>query len=270
MPPRYNVAYRLWDLAQRAAQIGEKHNALQPNGTRQQTNKPSLLGWQELFGLDESEWEEHALYQEVLRLMSLVHSQADLLEAVMSPHYSETLYRPAINSVQAAVKPRHVHGAWQTPKGALLKHRRELEFVIEMLGEEPAPPDEDQIEALLTLLQSLRDRVAELNLSPEFESFILAQIAIVERAIRDSSIIGVEAFAIAADDLKGQFVTRMLPGTHSLRDEAETKEGKEAVGLIGKAWMKLVEWGDKTNKATKLLTAPQQTLEVIDKILDAM
>ncbi len=242
----------------------------QPNGSRQQANKPSLLGWQELFGLDESEWEEHALYQEVLRLTSLVHSQADLLEAEMSPQYSEALYRPAVNSVQAAVRPRHVHGAWQTPKNALIRHRRELEFVIEMLDGEPAPPDDDQIGALLALLRSLRDRIEELNLSPEFEAFVLAQIALVERAIRDSAIIGVEAFSIAADNLRGQFVTRILPGPNSLRDEAETEEGKEAVGLMGKVWTKLVECGDKTNKATKLLTAPQEALKVINGIFDAI
>ncbi|MBE2185179.1 MAG: hypothetical protein IAE99_00215 [Rhodothermales bacterium] len=257
-------------MVQRADQIGDTYSVAQSNGSRQQTNKPSLLGWQELFGLDESEWEEHALYQEVLRLMSLVHSQADLLETEMSPQYSETLYQPAVNSIQAAVKPQHVHGAWQTPKSALLKHRRELEFAVEMLGAESSPPDEDQIEALLALLQSLRERIDELNLSPEFESFVLAQIGIVEKAIRDSSIIGVAAFSTAAEDLRGQFVARMLPGPNSLRDEAEKEGGREAFGIIGKAWVKLVEWGDKTNKVTKLLTAPQQALEVIGKILDSI
>ncbi len=244
--------------------------ATQPSGSRQQTNRPSLLGWQELFGLDESGWEEHALYQEVLRLMSLVHSQAALFESKMSPQYTEALYRPVVNSVQAAVRARHIHGAWQKPKNNLIKHRRELEFAIEMLDGEPAPPDDDRIGALLALLQSLRDRIEELNLSPEFEAFVLAQIALVERAIRDSAIIGVEAFSIAADNLRGQFVTRILPGPNSLRDEAETEEGKEAVGLIGKVWTKLAELGDTTDKVTKLLTAPQQVLEVIDRISDAM
>ncbi len=138
-----------------------------------------------------------------------------------------------------------------------------------MIDEEVAPPEEEQMKDLLALVESFRERISELGFSPEFLAFLNEQLEVIERAVRDSIIFGPIAFAVATRTLKGQIVTSMLPGQGSLRDEANTDQGRKAFSMIAQLWDKMVKYGDKTGKVTRLLTGPSQVLDVIDKLTDS-
>lgn len=106
MELQYNVAYRLWALADRANTISDQHRVTQKDGSVKNQSRPALNGWGILFHLDADRWDSHALYMEILRMMQLVHDQADLLAASMEDRYSPDLYVPAVESIQNAVRPQ--------------------------------------------------------------------------------------------------------------------------------------------------------------------
>lgn len=182
--PRQNAAARILDIAQQIRTRGD--------------GDPVVDAWAAILGVSEAEATTRA--HEVGRLLSLLHCEASAVRVGLQSTALEPIaYASTLDRVSASYGLTILGARWNSVT------QYYGEDVLAALRIFPALlPDEsailpDEISKIVEMIRNLRSKVEGSSLPERLRDFLLAQVSLLERSIRDYRIQGVTALRDASE-----------------------------------------------------------------------
>ncbi|MEZ8635477.1 hypothetical protein AB6E23_08690 [Vibrio cyclitrophicus] len=241
-----NSAYRILNVVKVASSTGG--------------NTPSTTVWANVFGLDANvaKSDPHFVHQK----LTLFRGELDLLESAMaSTHFSENLYKPYINNVSRSVSVTNIGASWSSYSGYLgVDTILAINYCAEILPKE-TECDFESLTAILNAIDKLREQVEISDLHSATKSFVLSQISIIERAIQNYPITGVESIRKAFSE---GFADICSHAENIQEDDAEVRS------QVGEFWVKLRKVGGAVVETDKIASAVVKLVENGGKLSDGI
>lgn len=255
MPDSYNAAYRVKNIFERALALRVKNE------------DDALHVWATVFNVQEED--ENKLMAEVIHRLTHLREQLEIIRSGMeAQEYDSNLYDKEIQDLLSTTQVRTIRATWHNNHARWIKPevRKALLFWPQILDSDEEPIDEGELDDTLSSLLQFRNDVESSDLPDPVRTFILEQLAIIERAIHLNKIIGAKAFGEAAYEI--QF--------HALRHGVEVKEaasGKESEGALKRLrglWLRLMQWASHADTTLGLVGRVPKLLAAASELLDKL
>lgn len=241
-----NSAHRILNIIQIAA----------PSGG----NNPTTTVWANVFGLDAelAKSDPHFVHQK----LTLFRAELDLLASAMATTgFSEKLYKPYINNISRTVSVTNIGAAWSSYSSNLGADTiLAINFCAEILPDE-SECDFDSLTEIIDSITKLREQVENSDLHEVTKSFVLSQISIIEKAIQNYPITGVDSIKRAFSEGFSDICSR----ADNIREEDADIRSK-----VGEFWVKLRKVGGAAVEADKIVSAVVKLVENGDKLKDGI
>lgn len=182
-----------------------------------------------VFNLREPDTPERTI--EIVRLIGELRDEVARAEAQLKEHGkpSEARWKPAFESLRKALTFEQLHSNW-------LQYGQHLgPTVVQMLGvcgdELPAEEDAvapEELQAMAQLVDATREQVLREDLAPALKAYMLRQLELVERGLRDYQIQGARALGVAIREIAVQIVDHPT----AAREADETQAGQSLNKLL--------------------------------------
>lgn len=224
--------------ATRISALIKKAKALNPQSA-------TSVIWAQVFGLDENVAQSDP--HELQTHLKLVREEIDLLERQMSEtKFSKCLYEVYLQNVRSMVSVSNLGAQWASynhyaGNDTLLA----LDFCAEIIETEELV-NLEELQQILDLVRDLRTEIGSSNISSSHRSFLLHQLEIIERGIKDYPIKGTASLKKAFKDGITESISVL-----DLNEEAEAEEPKSR---LGKIWKGVVDVGQFSEDAAKTIS----------------
>ena len=241
-----NSAYRILNVIRTASSVGG--------------NTPTTTVWANVFGLDANvaKSDPHFVHQK----LTLLRGELELLASSMaSTHFSENLYKPYINNVSRAVSVTNIGASWSSYSGNLGADTIvAINYCAEILPKE-TECDFKSLTEILNSIDKLREQIESSDLHQATKSFVLSQISIIEKAIQNYPITGVESIKKAFTE-----------GFSDICSHADNirEDDVEVRSKVGEFWVKLRKVGGSVVEADKIASAVVKLVENGGKLSDGV
>ena len=202
--------------------------------------------WAEAFGLDvaSSKTDPHDVNQQ----LTLLRHELDLLEEKMlASSFSESLFKPYIKRVRLTITTNNISASWKTYRNNLSPETiLALRYCSEILENEPTA-DFEELEKVLSDLEKFKESINSSSVNGVTYDFVISQINIIEKAIKNYPIVGGAAIKKAFSDGFADLNVR----SEDLAKEEETEVTKG----IGKLWNNLKTAGNEFVETDRIANA---------------
>ncbi len=251
MPKHINSAYRVYEILKVACNITG--------------NQPICSVFADVFGIPTDDARARIL--EATRLMGLFYAEVeDAHKRMKATDFSEDLYDNAFQAINSYMAITLIFNPWEGQRHQICNVIHLLKFCSEVLPNEEQLVDSETLDQLGQLLNELNEKLKSTELPDYVRAFVVQQVAIIEKAIREYKIVGAKAFKSAVYE----------GAIHYMEHEEEVSEHteKEEFSLLGRAWNKVKNVASYGMKAEKYLSAGVKLFELgsgaadhIDKIV---
>jgi hypothetical protein len=182
--PRQNAASRVLSVAVKVPQ--------------QANNTVVLDGWAAVFGVQDQEPTVRG--QEVARMLGMLYHQVGIVRADLeSRDFDRDAYVPVLDRVTNSLAMTSLGNQWNWVAQFYTPDVIAALRVFPGILPDEAVVEVDEIAQVQTYLGDLRQRVANGELPAEIKYFLIRQIELIDRALRDYAIRGVAAFQEASE-----------------------------------------------------------------------
>jgi hypothetical protein len=249
MPKHINSASRLFAIARDVA------------GMRDDLPVPAM--WADIFQVPP---EAQGPIEICRRLLWLDEEITAFVTQMRGTHLSEHLYLEVATGLRKAGSPTQINGTAQAVKRHSPESlRRSLEVFADVLPDEEAQIDTEQMNLLEELMAQLRELIETAELTPTLANVVRHHIDLLQRALQALPIKGVHALIEAARAAAGEvdFFTRRAES-----DDVETAPAERAVASrLHATWSKVTSIIDSTDKVRKALSLGYDAYRVIERLL---
>lgn len=237
-----NSAYRILNFIRAARSVGG--------------NTPTTTVWASVFGLDINVAKSDPHF--VLQKLSLLRSELELLTSAMeSTHFSENLYKPYINNVSRTVSVTNIGASWASYSSNLGADTiLAINYCAEILPKE-TECDFESLTEILNSIDKLREQVKSSDIHQTTKNFVLSQISIIEKAIKNYPISGVESIKKAFSE---GFADICSNADNIIEEDAEVRS------KVGEFWVQLRKVGGAVVEADKIASAVVKLTENANKL----
>ncbi|MEZ8356027.1 hypothetical protein [Vibrio sp. 10N.222.49.C12] len=192
-------------------------------------NVPMSVAWGEVFELDTElvKRDPHEVYDKLM----LVRKEVELVERLMKQTtFSSNLYQPYLDRVKSTISLTNVSASWNNYKNKLSTDTiLALGYCSEILEDED-PVDKEELEAILSSIQTLRQDIENSSISSGMYDFLMSQLNIIESAIQSYPIVGGAALKKAFSEGFTDLASRV----DDISDGAENDH--EKASNVAKVW----------------------------------
>lgn len=233
-----NSAYRILTLIEKAS--------------NEPDNKPTAEVWASLLGVDEASAKQnpHQIYTQ----LNLVCEEIENVERLMAnTDLPDELYSPYLKRILNTVSVNNLSAHWQSYKKNL---RPEvilcIKYCAALIPEEDSI-DYDSLQAILFQIQELREEIKSNQLSESTYSFLMGQLDIIEKAIKQFPIKGAESIRKAFYEGYTDLAVHV--------DDLEHDSDKVEVKKLSRLWSSLKRASDATIGADRIANACVNLIE---------
>jgi hypothetical protein len=243
MPRNINSAYRVHEVLAKAIKEGSHQEAMW-QALAKAFSILNMSGQKVIF--------------EVTRMLELFYGELEKTRQQMeASNFSSDLFAPTFKTIAERVTPGLMHNAWGGYANDLQGTLHSLRFCSEILPNEENLMSEEQLLYIREMLETLESKLVAGNLPIYVQEFIIEQIQIIRKALRDYIIVGGKAFKRALAD-----------GFISYNENEETiiqYQETEELKLLLDTWDQVSTAAKHTVKPKKLLAPGVKFQELDDK-----
>jgi len=244
MEKKNNSAGRLWGILGQISKTGGNTNMLK--------------AWMAVLRIGNIDQKKAPF--EIARKIDLL--QDELIEArreMQKKHYSEDIYSVGFEAAEAILQMGAIYGNIDSYRNHLTPEAlKALKFVAETIPDDEDEVTPEQLSELQAEIDRLREKIESGDLPSNVKLFIYKQIAIIENAIRDYSIVGAKAFKTAFDEA----LPDIAMNKEDIAEYAETEEIK----TLGTIWDKAIQYGGNAFKYGSYAATAVKVIETVIKI----
>lgn len=239
MAKRRNSAMRLHQILKAAAAQGK--------------NTKIVDVWAHSFGLTDKPSTKRDL--EVVENLGLAHKQFELMQELADQSdYSAELYQMAFNRIDRVLMVGNLLNPWSTLSSHLTADTLlAIEWLSEVLPDEASAIDSEFAKEIENQLSELQKLLEKSKASAGLKGFVERQISIIEKALRQNSIIGTKAIRDA--------LYEGFSSSHENQQTIDENEDTEELGRLGKVWQKMKKAPGAVINTNKALEAGGELLE---------
>jgi hypothetical protein len=224
-------------------------------------NTLALDGWAVLLNVTTEESVERSL--EIVRLLSFLYEQVETVERELKRKgFDNEAYVPTLANVRASLAITALGGIWGNIRSYYTPEvLTALKIYPGILSEEDEL-EHDDLDAILSQIEVLRQRVEASDLPQQVKDFLYTQLELVSKAVREYPVRGTVAFREASDTAAYEWLknySEMLP----YKDAPEVQE-------VGQVWSKLARTVKNAvvigGFATAFLGGVDTALDVAEKL----
>ncbi len=202
---------------------------------------------------------------ELARLLGLVHKELVSVRQTMQANerFTREEWEWPLQRVEQGLQVAHLPHSWNTAKQFFGPEVvRSLRFLSRILPDESSAVRDDEVATLIDELNALERSVREGNLPADLKLFLFGQIDILRRAVREYRIRGTRAFREAAYECVIHWKEN--------EEVVDAKANAEHVQWWHRIWEQVVTWGNRAEKAEKVISAGTKLLQAGTDLADQL
>jgi hypothetical protein len=227
----------------------------------QSQNVATAVIWSRVLGLDEAiaQNDPHAVQTE----LRLVREEVDLLERLMvATKFSKPLFAPYLSNVRSMVSVPNLSAGWSS-----YSHHAGLDTLLALRYCAEILPSEDEVnfgelQNLLDRAQDLRTELEVSDLDLGLRDFLLSQLDIIEKGIREYPIKGKRALKAALREGLADFATN--------EDAFKQPGGQMQKAQIKEVWGGFISTGDLNAEAKTAIAGMMKMLSHAPEMIEAV
>ncbi len=255
MADHYNAAYRVKNIFEQAL------------GLRVQNNDDALHVWATVLNVKDDD--ENKLAAEVIHRLTHLREQLEMVRSGMkTQEYASNLYDKEIQILLSTTAVRTIRATWHNNHARWVKPevRKAMQFWPQILVSDEEPIDEGELEKTLSGLLEFRKDVETSDLPDSVRTFILEQLAIIERAFHLYDIIGAKAFGEATYE----FQFHLLRHGQEVNKAASDEDSVGALKRLQSLWLQVMQWASHADTSIGLAERIPKLLEAAGELLDKL
>lgn len=252
----------------RATRLYMLFESARKNGERADRQTKALKVWSDTLEYPTNDLNELEKLSEVARQLSLIGEELHRLRTELRTQgYSETVFEECYHHCFNVINPVQLSQRWASSHASHLQGivRTSFQNWGHVLGKEETPISNDELESVLEELTRFKGEVAESKkISDKLKNFLLEQIRIIVKAIRDYKIQGVWSFHSKGHDFKHHAAQK-----EDIFEAAEQEGGESRRKLkeLGGYWQKVASWISHAETTTKYLKAAPEAFDKMTEFL---
>jgi hypothetical protein len=229
--------------------------------SKQPEDKSTAEAWASVFGLEEktAKSDPHPIYSQLQLVREEIESVKRLMTNTGIP---SELYIPYLERVSKVVSVTNIAAPWKNYKQHIQPDVvLSLKYCAALLPEEEALSIEE-LQKILDKVLELRQEIDNSALSGHVYDFLMGQLEIIEKSIRQYPIKGSESIRRAFTDGFADLASR----ADDLRNEEDRAEAEKVAGI----WASLKKAGSAVVEADRIATAYMNLIEKGQSAADAV
>ena len=189
-------------------------------------------------------------------MIGLLHNEILQAKEVMSAtQYSPQLYKDAFQRLEQALYFETLMSGWGAFRNYITTEALlALKWCVETMPKDEQLIDEKDLMGLVADLEDLKKKLSGKELPTEVCVFVMHQIEILERAIRDYRIIGMKAFADAQDVA----IMDIVQNNEIVKSDPKN----EALIKLGTIWQKVRRYINSFGKIARFLKEAKDVYDI--------
>lgn len=245
---KYNAASRVFALLSQAREY--QHPI---------SNTPAMLAqdvWAALLRVEADD--ESRRHIEVARLLTLAREQLGMARDTVRGHFPDALVDGAYSELVRIFDLRHLYNQWSGTHNLINPNvLKDLQYWVAFVPADAAPVDDDTFQQILAFIAEIENELLTRTLPDHARAFLLGQIELVKRAIREYFVVGPDAYTKAYQAAIGQV---MAYGTLHEREFKKSSVLRTMVKKVGGFWVQLARVVEALEKVAKLGTSVMKLL----------
>jgi hypothetical protein len=153
------------------------------------------------FGFNETPSSQRTQSALLMLILNLLYVELDSLISQLKAHgYTDQSFAPVVQVFESRLILNAVFGSWESNHAAFSTAAPLLLVFAESLPNDGEAASQEDLTELSSEISELRSSVLASDLPENVKRFVLAQLDIIERAVRDYPIAGTKAFKKAVEE----------------------------------------------------------------------